>query len=821
MLASGFYACHPDEIEEVTKGPDTIQTEYGQIIVSEDYVPIDWAKGKNEVLRIEVPSPDRATITMKLEDKKKAAQIQQGSILTVDVDTAMYLRKVVSATIDGTTVTAVTEQGTLEDVFSGSEFEICLGEEPDVELYEFPDNDEDLVFPDSLYDEEEEEEEFYPWNEDVDDASYAPWLRGRLNDRTASGATPRANGTPVEKSTRRLPQFRPTELRYYDENGQWVHESYEAYCARQRYTRGDDEPSSIHFDLGGPDCIDLHSPDDGTGFSIGVKGGATFSCDLGFKMTTNYGDGEFISTYKKGNVEITPVFFFEPSLTVNAQVYIKGEKKLDKETTSKIGRKRLAHIPGPKAVFTIGPVPMWVTAEGEFFIEPEFTFTAEADFTLGGTAYTDGPYELGMKYKQKEKKFSRVANKPTWTWDNQKPTFGLSGSVEAKLYVYPRWSVELYDIIGPYIALKPYLSTTVSAGVNTSTGPSWQWTAALGCEFSTGIKADAVGYELMNKELASKKLGKELQLWSAPNALSSAPSPGIKAGTLNDISVTVQNKILAWKHTNTWVPVVVRFETDGDARELYEYGSTSGGDALSVRNVTTDDGVARVTWYPQSGNSALSASIYAPNGLLINSIAFHPDNTPEGAEGIDMGTGILWANMNCGATDPEESGISVGWGDVTGKHKEQSFDASYGAYVEDEAACLKYYGGASPHRNISGTKYDIATRSWGGNWRMPTQKEWIKLIKACKVTYDVSRDAYIFTNNGKELIFPAAGCWIGTDYWSLNQFDSGEYWTSTLKTKEPSNAYYVGMTGTGSKAKATYGSVPRYYQQSVRPVKDK
>lgn len=818
MLVGGFYACEPDDIEPEKKGPDTIQTEYGQIIVSEDYVPIDWADGKNEVQRIDVNSPEKATITMELADKKLAAQVQQGSILTVDVDTAIYLRKVVSSTIDGTTVTAVTTQATLEDVFSGSEFELCLGEEPDCELFECG-IDEDAVFPDSLLDEEEEEEEFFPYNGDSDDAIYAPWLRGHGGSRD-DGTTAKPNVRRYTEPARRLPRFQPTEIRYQDENGQWVRESYDAYCAH-RATRGD-EPSAIHFELGGPDILDLHSDpaDTESGFSLGVKGGATFKCDLGFKMTTNYADGEFTSTYKKGKVEITPLFFFKPSLELSAQFYAKFSKEINKKTTQKIKAKKLAHAAGPKAVFAIGPVPMMVAANADFYAEPEFTLAAEVDFTVAGTAAFNSDIEMGIKWNQKKGSFTRVFNKPDWSWTAQKPTLAINGSAEAKLYVYPQFDVLLYDIIGPYVAYKPYIRTTVSAGINTTTGLCWKWDAAMGNEFGVGIKAEVLGYDLAKKDLVSKKFGSELQLWNAPNNLSST-APDIKVGSLNEISITVQNKILAWKHTNTWLPVFVRFETEDDAKELYEYDNTSGGNAHSAMTVEDDDGIVRVAWYPQSLSSALTASIYAPDGHMIDCLSFHPDNTPEGAEGIDMGTGILWANMNIGASDPEGSGDYCGWGDASGKHQEQCFDPSYGNYVDDEEACLKYYGGSSPHSNISGTKYDIATREWGGGWRIPTYNEWKKLIKSCEVAYDSSRDVYTFTNNGKTLLFPAAGCEIGTEYSSLNEKSSGEYWTATLKTKEPSNAWYIGMTGSGKKAKAAYGSVPRYYLQSVRPVKDK
>ena len=165
MLIGGFFSCNENEDIEVEKKPDTIQTEYGEVIISADYVPIDWNKSANQVLSIEVPNEKEAVVTMALEDKKLAAEIQAGSLITVDVDTAIYLRKVTSATVDGTKVTCVTTQGTLEDVFGESEFELCMGEEPDCDLY-VCEIDEECIFPDSIEEDDEEEDVFYSNSDD-------------------------------------------------------------------------------------------------------------------------------------------------------------------------------------------------------------------------------------------------------------------------------------------------------------------------------------------------------------------------------------------------------------------------------------------------------------------------------------------------------------------------------------------------------------------------------------------------------------------------------------------------------------------------------
>ena len=806
MLIGGLFSCNENEDIDVPKQPDTIKTEYGEVIISADYVPIEWNKSANQVLSIEVPNEKEAVITMALENKKLASEIQAGSIITVDVDTAIYLRKVTSATVDGTKVTAVTTQGSLEDVFSGSEFELCLGEEPEGDLYSC-DMDEDIVFEED----EEEEDEFYAYEDDEDNDAVmnAPWRR-----KSAAVVTPKPTVRKLERSTKKLPRFYPTEIRGYDENGEWKHNLFAT-------TRDDDTPSTINISI--PASLDLHPDDDGSGFSGGVKGNLTFSTSLGFRMTTNYSDGEFSSTYRKGNVVIEPVFFFTPKIVYSLQLYFNYTASSSGSKSPKFKEHLLKHFAGPKAVFAIGPVPMMVAADCDFYAQPEVSFTAEVDFTIGGQLCTDSDYELGLRYEQKKQKFSRVFNKPKWDNTFQKPTFALSGTLEGKINVYPKFSLKLYDIIGPYLFFKPYIGASASAGVNTSTGDTWKLKAFAGVNVGCGIGADVLGYELVKKDFVEKKIGKEFTLAEAPAGLSTDSGEGIKVGKMNDIEIEVQNYVLTKNVVNTWMPCNVLFYSDDDAKEICDEYSTSSSDLHSRVIASTKNGKAKIQWVPSSMKSTLTAAIYETNGEMNDFIVFRPDNTPEGAKGVDMGTGLLWANMNVGAKDDNESGDLVGWADVSGKHKQQSFDASYGNYVEDVDECMKYYGGTSPKKNIAKTQYDYATTHWGGQWRMATQKEWLKLIRTCTWTWDQDNERYVVTSPaGKTIYFPAAGYELGggeDTYWSGMEKVTGEYWTSDLDRKNSNNAWYVGMYRQVTKVKAEVGKVPRYYRQSIRAVR--
>ena len=49
--------------------------------------------------------------------------------------------------------------------------------------------------------------------------------------------------------------------------------------------------------------------------------------------------------------------------------------------------------------------------------------------------------------------------------------------------------------------------------------------------------------------------------------------------------------------------------------------------------------------------------------------------------------------------------------------------------------------------DISGTKYDVAHVKWGGNWRMPTEKDFYELFNNCSKVkiYNGKKTGHLFT----------------------------------------------------------------------------
>jgi hypothetical protein len=130
--------------------------------------------------------------------------------------------------------------------------------------------------------------------------------------------------------------------------------------------------------------------------------------------------------------------------------------------------------------------------------------------------------------------------------------------------------------------------------------------------------------------------------------------------------------------------------------------------------------------------------------------------TKDAYEAVDLGLSVKWASFNVGATKPEESGDYFAWGET-----EPKSDYSSGTY--------KYYDFSAEQwmdigNNISGTQYDVAHVTWGGNWRMPTKDELTELHDSCTWTwttvntingYQVTSKKAGYTD--KSIFLPAAG----------------------------------------------------------------
>ena len=120
---------------------------------------------------------------------------------------------------------------------------------------------------------------------------------------------------------------------------------------------------------------------------------------------------------------------------------------------------------------------------------------------------------------------------------------------------------------------------------------------------------------------------------------------------------------------------------------------------------------------------------------------------------IDLGlpSGILWADRNIGAATPEDSGLYFQWGDIQGYTSGQvgngeglkAFSwADYKFSIDGSSSNFSKYN-ESDTKTVLDLEDDAAHVIMGGNWRMPTFKEYQELC--------LNTDIYLVPTEGEEI----------------------------------------------------------------------
>lgn len=185
---------------------------------------------------------------------------------------------------------------------------------------------------------------------------------------------------------------------------------------------------------------------------------------------------------------------------------------------------------------------------------------------------------------------------------------------------------------------------------------------------------------------------------------------------------------------------------------------------------------------------------------------------PANVEAVDLGlpSGTRWANMNVGASSPEEYGGYYAWGET-----EEKDVYNWSTYIHCDGTKETCHDIGN---EIAGTQYDVAHVKWGIIWQMPTIDQVKELIDNCSVTRVTMNgvDGCQFTGpNGNSIFLPTAGsCWDSGCY---NNGVIGLFWPSTLNQspQSPGNTYCFEVGVGGGSYNGGYG---RYFGHSVRPV---
>ena len=200
----------------------------------------------------------------------------------------------------------------------------------------------------------------------------------------------------------------------------------------------------------------------------------------------------------------------------------------------------------------------------------------------------------------------------------------------------------------------------------------------------------------------------------------------------------------------------------------------------------------------------------------VDSISFTAPatGTENGHEWVDLGLSVKWATCNVGATKPEEYGNYYAWGETKTK---TAYDWSTYFDTTDGGSTFTKY--TTDGKTVLDLEDDAARANWGGAWRMPTDAEWTELLENCTRTWTNDYNGTgvagrIVTSkiNGNSIFLPAAGSRNDESLGDAGYY--GRYWSSSLFTGFPYNAWFVSFS-------SDYVNRDYFYRGgglSVRPV---
>ena len=244
------------------------------------------------------------------------------------------------------------------------------------------------------------------------------------------------------------------------------------------------------------------------------------------------------------------------------------------------------------------------------------------------------------------------------------------------------------------------------------------------------------------------------------------------------------------------------------------------GDSLNLTVANADS----VITFTRSANGTFEATmpVYHDVGHYWRAYAQDADTTmlgdvlDYGVRMIDLGlsSGVLWRNMNVGASRIEERGDYYAWGEVETKDT-----YNYASYDPLKNGFSQYDNIGT---EISGDEtYDAARHNLGGYWRMPTKAEFDELNSNCTWQWKTinGQTGYKLTSkiNGNSIFLPAAGYRNGT---SLNSVGSyGYYYSSVPEGATSSRAWGLQFhSSTHNVSYSSPSSMYRYNGYSIRPV---
>ena len=295
--------------------------------------------------------------------------------------------------------------------------------------------------------------------------------------------------------------------------------------------------------------------------------------------------------------------------------------------------------------FLVYGVPVILKLNSDLYREVQVTASGEISAYTGFADNADG--RLGFEWSQSGG-ISPVATFSN-TFNLSPPTVEGRGSIQGKVWAFPRVRILLYDIVGPSFDFKPYLSTTLSGGFKeellgqTNDFCAWSFDCSTGLDIAGGLSIMHPifsGYEIQNYSTPNVPFI-NIPLYHSPKRIQKASVMGSGQTKTATFNVFDQNYLFNTE-VLTPLPQFVKFEANGQLSS--EYGIAHNG------QVTVD-------WTP-TGNDILYAKLYNING---NVIAWDTIQAPPGLPSVTTAqvTNIGEHTASCGGNVTDDGGSPV------------------------------------------------------------------------------------------------------------------------------------------------------------------
>ncbi len=222
------------------------------------------------------------------------------------------------------------------------------------------------------------------------------------------------------------------------------------------------------------------------------------------------------------------------------------------------------------------------------------------------------------------------------------------------------------------------------------------------------------------------------------------------------VTVTIDGKTYVYE-SSTGIPLA--------SGQYTTLGLILGNDKIEFDGISVADWDEEITL--PNAEAVLRVHEYVDMGELeINGVKKH----------------LYWATCNVGANNPWDYGDYFAWGETATKT-----DYRWDTYSMGDGSTFSKYTG-SDYTTLQ-PEDDVASKLWGGSWRIPTDAEWRALCDNCTWTWTTQNGVngqLVTAANGNSIFLPAAGDWYENGLYNVG--DNCQYWSSSLGPDYPFTA---------------------------------